>query len=101
MPENCNPSECPMEPRISALERANAQHGETHREIFRRLNDVERDNAVQDAHYKAIDAKLDELTIMVKELSGRAGKRWEGLVEKALWAVAAAVIAFVLGRVGL
>ena len=101
MPENCNPSECPMEPRISALERANAQHGETHREIFRRLNDVERDNAVQDAHYKAIDAKLDELTIMVKELSGRAGKRWEGLVEKALWTVAAAVIAFVLGRVGL
>ena len=101
MPENCNPSECPMEPRISALERANAQHGETHREIFRRLNDVERDNAVQDAHYKAIDAKLDELTIMVKELSGRAGKRWEGLVEKTLWAVAAAVIAFVLGRVGL
>ena len=101
MPENCNPSECPMEPRISALERANGQHGETHREIFRRLNDVERDNAVQDAHYKAIDAKLDELTIMVKELSGRAGKRWEGLVEKALWAVAAAVIAFVLGRVGL
>lgn len=101
MPENCNPSECPMEPRISALERANAQHGETHREIFRRLNDVERDNAVQDAHYKAIDAKLDELTIMVKELSGKAGKRWEGLVEKALWAVAAAVIAFVLGRVGL
>ena len=101
MPENCSPSECPMEPRISALERANAQHGETHREIFRRLNDVERDNAVQDAHYKAIDAKLDELTIMVKELSGRAGKRWEGLVEKALWTVAAAVIAFVLGRVGL
>ena len=69
--------------------------------MFRRLNDVERDNAVQDAHYRAIDAKLDELTIMVRELSGKAGKRWEGLVEKALWAVCAAVIAFLLARIGL
>ena len=92
---------CPLEPRVTALERANEQHGKTHREMFRRLNDVERDNAVQDAHYRAIDAKLDELTIMVKELSGKAGKRWEGLVEKALWAVCAAVIAFLLAKIGL
>ena len=92
---------CPLEPRVAALERANEQHGATHRELFRRMNDVERDNAVQDAHYRAIDAKLDELTIMVKELSGKAGKRWEGLVEKALWAVCAAVIAFLLARIGL
>ena len=101
MPENKCAEACPLIPRVEALERANEQHSSTHREIFNRLNSVERDNAVQDAHYRAIDAKLDELTIMVKELSGRAGKRWEGLVEKALWAVAAAVIAFVLGRVGL
>lgn len=92
---------CPLEPRVTALERANEQHGKTHREMFRRLNDVERDNAVQDAHYRAIDAKLDELTILVRELSGKAGKRWEGLVEKALWAVVAAVIAFLLARIGL
>ena len=92
---------CPVVGRVEALERANEQHGATHRELFRRMNDVERDNAVQDAHYRAIDAKLDELTIMVKELSGKAGKRWEGLVEKALWAVCAAVIAFLLARIGL
>ena len=92
---------CPVAGRVEALERANEQHGKTHREMFRRLNDVERDNAVQDAHYRAIDAKLDELTIMVRELSGKAGKRWEGLVEKALWAVCAAVIAFLLARIGL
>lgn len=92
---------CPVAGRVEALERANEQHGKTHREMFRRLNDVERDNAVQDAHYRAIDAKLDELTIMVRELSGKAGKRWEGLVEKALWAVCAAVIAFLLAKIGL
>ena len=92
MPENCNPSECPMEPRISALERANAQHGETHREIFRRLNDVERDNAVQDAHYKAIDAKLDEITVTVKALADKPAKRWESLVGYALSALAGAFL---------
>lgn len=99
MPENCN--DCPLEPRVKALERANEQHGNTHREIFSRLNIVEKDNAVQDAHYRAIDAKLDELTVMVRELSGKAGRRWEGLVDKALWAVCAAVIAFLLAKIGL
>lgn len=103
MNEKCtdNPRDCPLAARVEALERANEQHSNTHREIFNRLNSVERDNAVQDAHYRAIDAKLDELTIMVKDLSGKAGKRWEGMVDKALWAVCAAVIAFLLGRVGL
>lgn len=103
MNEKCtdNPRDCPLAARVEALERANEQHSNTHREIFNRLNSVERDNAVQDAHYRAIDAKLDELTIMVKDLSGKAGKRWESMVDKALWAVCAAVIAFLLGRVGL
>ena len=101
MPENCSPSDCPLAPRVEALERANEQHGTTHREMYDRLRALETENAVQNANYRAIEAKLDELTIMVKELSSKAGKRWESLVEKALWAVAAAVIAFLLGRVGL
>ena len=101
MPENCNPNDCPLAPRVDALERANEQHSKTHREMFDRMRALETSDAVQNAQYKAIDTKLDELTIMVKELSGKAGKRWEGLVDKAIWAVAAAVIAFLLGRVGL
>lgn len=101
MPDNCNPGDCPLSPRVEALERANEQHSKTHREMFDRMRALETSDAVQNAHYKVIDAKLDELTIMVKELSGKAGKRWESLVEKALWAVAAAVIAFLLAKIGL
>ena len=101
MPENCNPTDCPLAPRVEALERANEQHSKTPREMFDRMRALETSDAVQNAHYKAIDAKLDELTLMVKELSGKAGRRWDGLVDKAIWAVAAAVIAFLLGRVGL
>lgn len=103
MPEKCadNPRDCPLSPRVEALERDNQRHTDTHKEIFARLNKVETDNAVQEAHYKAIDAKLDELTVMVRELTGKAGKRWDNLTDKAIWAIAAAVIAFLLGRIGL
>lgn len=100
MPDKC-PDNCPLEPRVEALERSNELHSETHKEIFNRLRKVETENAVQDAHYKAIDAKLDELTLMVKELSGKAGKRWDSLIDKAVWALAAAVIAFALAKIGL
>lgn len=103
MPEKCidDPRDCPLFRQVEALERANEQHGNTHREMFDRLRALETSDAVQNAHYKAIDAKLDELTLMVRELSGKAGKRWDGLVDKVIWAVAAAVIAFLLAKIGL
>lgn len=42
--------------------------------------------------------KLDE---KVAVLETKPAKRWEGLVDKIVWAIAAAVIAFVLSRIGL
>lgn len=101
MPENCSPQNCPLASRVEALERENQRHTETHKEIFSRLNKVEQDNAVQSEQYKTILDKLDALTAKVEALEAKPGKRWESLVEKAVWAVAAAVIAFLLGRVGL
>lgn len=110
MPEKCtdNIRDCPLLPRVEALERANDQHGGTHRELFDRLRDLERLEGIQGEQYKNILEKLDALTRKHEELNrklsdleAKPGKRWEGLVEKALWAVAAAVIAFLLGRLGL
>ena len=37
----------------------------------------------------------------VDAIEKRPGRRWDSLVEKAVWAVCAAVIAFLLGRLGL
>ena len=51
--------------------------------------------------YKAIMEKLDCLTRTVNELRDKAGKRWDMIVDKAIWAAVAAVIAFLLGRMGL
>lgn len=95
MNENCNPNDCPLEPRVSALERANEQHAKTHREIFRRMNDVERDNAVQEERYTAIAGKLDEIGATVKALADKPGRRWDGLVDKLVYAAALAVVAWV------
>ncbi len=95
MNENCNPNDCPLEPRVSALERANEQHGKTHREIFRRMNDVERDNAVQEERYTAIAGKLDEIGATVKALADKPGRRWDGLVDKLVYAAALAVVAWI------
>lgn len=60
----------------------------------------------------ARDAKLDEqLQNMNKNIEKvlqtqeacvmKPGKRWDAIVDKAIWAVLAAVIAFVLAKVGL
>lgn len=94
MPDNCN-EKCPVIPRVEALEKANEQHRKSHEGIYDRLRDLEKSDAVQDAHYGAIDEKLDELTIMIKEISGKSGKRWDGLVDKLIYAAALAVVAWV------
>lgn len=106
MSDNCQ--ECPVIPRVEALEEANRQHSATHREMFRRLGELETATAVQDTKLDTIDDKLDDiqtgqktLLTKVEALEAKPGKRWDGLVDKVLWAVAGAVVAFLLARVGL
>lgn len=98
MPD-CN--DCALVPRVEALEKTNEQHSATHREIFGRLGALETENAVQNAHWKNVDSKLDDLTAMVRELNGKAGKRWDKAVETILVAIVTGVVCFLLGRVGL
>lgn len=44
---------------------------------------------------------VEKLDTKVTNLEGKPGKRWEGLVDKAIWAFAAAVIAYILAHMGL
>ena len=100
MPEKCADN-CPLMSRVEALEEANKQHSGTHEKMYDRIRELEKENAVQNTHWENVDGKLNELTAMVKELTGKAGKRWDKLAETALVVFATAVIAFLLGRVGL
>ena len=101
MPEKCT-EPCAnltrLEQQLKDLQR---QNGEDHKELRDRLAVVEKDDAVQKEQYKTILDKLDNLTTKVEQLEAKPGKRWESIVEKAVWAVCAALIAFLLGRVGL
>ena len=57
--------------------------------------------AVMAEQLKTMNANVTHLTNKVGELEGKPGKRWNSIVDKVIWAILAAVIAFVLGRIGL
>ena len=96
---------CPVAGRVDALEkefdRYRSKSTDTHRQMFDRIGALEQSGTALRTKLDSIEEKLDELNATVKALAARPGKRWEGLVEKALWAVCAAVIAFLLARIGL
>ena len=50
---------------------------------------------------QAMESDVREIKVDVKALTGKPGKRWDAVVDKIVWAVLAAVIAFLLGRIGL
>ena len=48
-----------------------------------------------------VESDVKEIKRDVKDLTGKSGKRWDDLVEKIIWAIAAAVLAFISARIGL
>lgn len=105
MSEACSPNGCPVSARVDSLEREfdryRGNSSDTHREMFERISNLEKSGSALKVKLDSMDEKLDELTAAVKTLTDKPSKRWDGLVDKAVWAVLAAVIAFLLGRVGL
>jgi hypothetical protein len=57
--------------------------------------------AVMAEQMKTMNKSVTALTGEVEEMKEKPGKRWEGLVDKIIWAVAAALLGFVLARIGL
>ena len=101
MPENCNPSDCPMRPRIEALEADSKHNKDAHKDFYGRLERSHTSVALIEERMGQIKADTEEIKDAVRELKDKPAKRWEGIVEKALWAVCAAVIAFLLAKIGL
>lgn len=57
--------------------------------------------AVMAEQMKSMNSSVDTLAGEVEELKEKPGKRWEGLVEKLIWAVAAALLGYVFANIGL
>lgn len=50
---------------------------------------------------ESVKTDVGRLEGKVDVLESKPGKRWEGLVDKLLWGVAGAVLAFLLAKIGL
>lgn len=48
-----------------------------------------------------VESDVKEIKADVKALTNLPAQRWNGLIDKAIWAVAAAVIGYILAHVGL
>lgn len=105
MPDSCNPDNCPVNARVEGLEkefdRYRSEANGMHQKLDERIGALEQSGAAVGAKLESMDKKLDGLTESVRSLTDKPRKRWDGLVDKAIWAVCAAVIAFLLGRIGL
>lgn len=52
--------------------------------------------AVMAEQMKNMNASVSTLTGEVEQLKEKPGKRWDGLVDKIIWAVASAILGFIL-----
>lgn len=99
MDERCHPNDCPVNARVGALEkefdRYRSNSSETHRQMFERIGALEENRAAAGEKLDNIETKLDALTEAVSALSAKPGKRWNGLVDKLIYAAALAVVAWV------
>ena len=57
--------------------------------------------AVMAEQMKTMNASVLTLTSEVEELKDKPVKRWDSLVDKIIWAVAGAVLAYILASIGL
>lgn len=48
-----------------------------------------------------VENDVKEIKKDVKDLTGKSGKRWDDFVDKIVWALAAAVLGFLLAHIGL
>ena len=86
-----------LENQINEIQEQNAI---SHREIYGRLNKLERGEAAQNVQYNAIMEKLDNLTRKVEALEAKPAKRWDGLVGTIITAIATGLVVFLLAKAG-
>ena len=57
--------------------------------------------AVMAEQLKTMNSSVSTMKTELEELRDKPGKRWDSLVDKIVWAVAAALIGFALAQIGL
>ena len=90
-----------LEGRIKALEEWKEDSKKFHTDFYSWQNkQAERDGKL-DEQLRTMDENIKKVLATQEVCSLKPGKRWDAIVDKAIWAVLAAVIAFVLAKIGL
>ena len=93
-----------VEHRLSCLEARAKSNMHRLDEVEKRqedITDLVRSVASIAQKQRAMDADMKEIKADVKSLSGKPGRRWESVVEKALLAIVAALVGWLMVRLGL
>lgn len=77
------------------------QARETHAQLFDRIRELERAESARGEQYKQIMEKLDQLLEWQETQQKKPQAFVDDIKGKIIWAVLAAIIAFILGRIGL
>lgn len=90
-----------MQEKIKALEA-----GQDREEAFRKMYYADREamaerNARLDLKIDSIEQNVSELLKRQKEEDSKPRKRLDGIIDKIIWAVLGAVVAYVLAKLGL
>lgn len=65
------------------------------------LHDLATAVAVMAEQLKGMNTNVSTLTSEMKQIKEKPAKRWETFVDKIIWAVTAAVVGFLLAKIGL
>lgn len=90
-----------LDERIKALENWQQDSKKFHTDFYSWQNkQAERDGKL-DEQLRNMDTNIKKVLETQEACAMKPGKRWDAIVDKAIWAVLAAVIAFILAKVGL
>lgn len=65
------------------------------------LHELATSVAVMAQQMQTMNRSVDTLANEVEDLKEKPGKRWEALVDKIIWAIAAALLGYVFANIGL
>ena len=90
-----------LEMRIEQLEKWQESSREFHESFYNwQRSQIARDSKL-DEQLKTMNANLEKVVEYQEGQKSKPGNRWDAIVDKAIWAVLAAIIAFVLAKFGL
>ena len=90
-----------LEGRIKALEDWRKDSKDFHEKFYNWQREQIARDAKLDEKLSNMDMNIEKLLAKQESCDEKPGKRWDALVDKAIWAVLAAVITFILAKFGL